>query len=278
MNTFAPARCTAFSTGRGKRTAAAGAISLRRFIKTGLIFVPGTALAPPSLSFYGKSKGGNGLLNGLLGYWKFDEASGNAIDATGNGWTGTIQGSYAATTGKINNGRLETVAENQGFSVSASIDNRSNTSPFTVTCWFSNAGASGGGQAIIGEWDATHTDWVLSNNLTGEQCHFASKDNTGTLTTTSSTALTITTFMFLVFGYDGTNIFFSVNNGTLATAAVNNVRRAETVLALGNYSNFNAGWPGVLDEVGYWNRALGATDRTNLYNGGNGLAFPNFTN
>src|SRR5437667_4898872 len=35
---------------------------------------------------------GNGLLAGLLGYWKMTENNVNRVDATGNGWTATKTG------------------------------------------------------------------------------------------------------------------------------------------------------------------------------------------
>lgn len=44
---------------------------------------------------------GNGLLNNLLAFWQFDEASGNALDASGNGQTLTVSGGPGSGTGVV---------------------------------------------------------------------------------------------------------------------------------------------------------------------------------
>lgn len=44
---------------------------------------------------------GNGLLNNLLAFWEFDEASGNALDSSGNGHTLTATGTPGSGTGVV---------------------------------------------------------------------------------------------------------------------------------------------------------------------------------
>ncbi|MFA6005573.1 MAG: DUF2341 domain-containing protein [Patescibacteria group bacterium] len=57
-----------------------------------------------AVSLGSNSQGGINLTNGLVGYWKMDESSGNVADASGNSMTGTVTGTTAVS-GKFGNAR-----------------------------------------------------------------------------------------------------------------------------------------------------------------------------
>ena len=59
------------------------------------------------------------LTNNLTAYWKFDEFSGNASDATGNGYTLTNNNSVSFSTGKLNNAAVFASANSKNFSKSS---------------------------------------------------------------------------------------------------------------------------------------------------------------
>jgi len=66
------------------------------------------------------------MTEGLAGYWKMDESSGNAVDSSGNGNTGTVTGSPTQVSGKA------------GWS-----KNLANTAGGTATDYFHNASMTG---------------------------------------------------------------------------------------------------------------------------------------
>lgn len=221
---------------------------------------------------------GNGLLIGLVAYWKFDENGGPAFaDATGNGWTGTGQGGIPTTlVGKINNAIVLQNSGTQGVSVSLNIDTRLSNTPFSVSLWFNNQDVGATSKAMIGEW-GTRNDYVVFNNA-AQLATFRASDDAGVTTDVVSATITPGSYVHVVFGFDGANIFIYTNNGSLATTAKAAVRRGGGVFAIGNYQSFTLGWIGNIDEVGYYNRTLSASDVAQLYNGGAALPFSSFTN
>jgi hypothetical protein len=74
----------------------------------------------------------------------------------------------------------------------------------------------------------------------------------------------------------GNTINIQVNNGTADSAAHNlGVFYGTAPFAIGARDAAAADyWDGLIDEVGFWKRVLTADERTTLYNGGNGLAYP----
>jgi hypothetical protein len=219
----------------------------------------------------------NGLLNGLLAYWKLDEAGTPATyaDATGNGWIGTNNGSIAQVAGKINNG-AQINSNSKGITVNGAIDTRASNTPFFVSLWFFNNGASSPGQAIGGEWN-TRDDYILFTADGTQAVTFEANDDSGTSTSVVSPPIVTPAWSHIVFGFDGLNIYLYINAGAPFTAAKTAVRRGGGSFVLGNYQTITFNWPGIFDEVAYYNRTLSATDVANLYNSGNALAFGNFT-
>lgn len=260
----------------------------RRFLRgfalsAGGLFVPRIVRAAPSLSFFGKSKGGsNGLLNGLLGYWSLDEAGTPATfaDATGNGWTGSNHGSITTVAGLIGNcANFPSAFHSQGISVSGAIDNRASSTPFTVGMHIVDLGNGTSGCALIGEW-GTRNDWVIFAATGGNDATLRASDDSGTTTDVQINPVPCcgVAWATLVFGFDGSQIFISLNDAAPVTASKSAVRRNGGNFVIGNYQSFSCGWGCRIDEVGYWNRALSAAERTSYHNGGAGLPFSSYTN
>jgi concanavalin A-like lectin/glucanase superfamily protein len=221
----------------------------------------------------------NRLLNGLVGYWKLDEPthSTSFADATGNGWTGTNHNQITAVTGIINNGQSA-----DPITVSSSIDTRTSNTPFSLSFWFNDGGAGGNGSAMIGEW-GTRNDWVIFASG-GETPTFRASDDSGTTSDATGAiplpccTLVQANWSHIVIKFDGSFIYIIINNGTVVKTAKTAVRRGGGTLTFLNYQTFSSGWPGNIDEIGYYNRALSSIDITALYNSGNALPFSAFTN
>ncbi|NTW32339.1 MAG: hypothetical protein HGB12_06905, partial [Bacteroidetes bacterium] len=203
----------------------------------------------------------------LAAYWKFDESSGNAIDATGNGNTGTIS-NVTYTSGKINNAAT---ASNGGIS-NASCSWGAGKAGGTVSFWFNLAGFVSGAvdQMVNAGWTDygircfTH-DWVSPANALffdglGWSYNAGYAPSTGI-------------WYHIVLTSNGTNAKIYINGSLVTTQTISG--------SSSSASNFifmkdAGGSPmnGRLDEVGIWTRELSSTEVTTLYNSGNALQYP----
>lgn len=222
----------------------------------------------------------NGLLTGLVAYWKFDEAGSPATFADAvNGFTGTNNNGIIANgaTGKINNG-IFIQNNNQGVTVSNTLDLRASATPFSVALWFQIQGIQAGG-AMIGEWGATRNDFVLFCSSAPLQSiiSFVASDDAAVTTQIDGPQIGLFAWTYFVFGFDGSKIFMYINAGAPITAAKAAVRRGGGSFIIGNYQGLTLPVPGYIDEVAYYNRALSAAEVSLLYNGGAGLPLSSFS-
>lgn len=211
------------------------------------------------------------LLTSISAYYKLDESSGDAADATGNGKTLTNTGTLGYTTGKINNGanfdgtatKHLKVNDNLGLtSTSSSSVNfwvKYTTNTGYIIDWFTQSGAQ---RRYIIYFDGTnHFRTYFSNN-----------DNPAIGPALSSG----TWYMATLTISSGSSAIFYVNATSYGSPG-------SMSSAGGAVDRFSIGGAGdsdgapcncVLDEVGVWAQALSAGDITSLYNGGAGFQYP----
>jgi len=82
-------------------------------------YIKGSTLGETSASFGLNDQ--SYLSDGLVGYWKMDESSGDASDSSGNGYTLTNNGTTAFTTGKFGNGSEHVPASTQYLSTASTV-------------------------------------------------------------------------------------------------------------------------------------------------------------
>ena len=217
------------------------------------------------------------LTDSLVAYWKMDEASGSAIDAVDGTSTLTDNNSVGAAAGKINNGRAFTATSNHFFSHADSTDLSTGDISFEFTMWVKLT-TEPGTMGILGQWttgdlgylvyyNADRFNWILGNG----------GSNFGNITADTFGALSTGTWYFIDVWYDSgantTNIRINDSaqdtSGTLGTAPGDS--SADFRIGQNDNSNY---FDGVIDEVGFWKRLLTTEERTQLYNGGAGLAYP----
>ncbi len=171
------------------------------------------------------------LSNGLVGYWKTDESSGNAADSSGNSLTLTNNATVTYTAGKFANAGTFVAASSQYLSTATTI-----SSVKTVSFWTNNA--------------STTDEYI---NLTS-----------GAYITSSSGTVSAT-------GFSSPSIYVNgVLNGTLTASVWNHVvittdtgidaNAFEVGRANSAYNN------GKVDEVRTYNRALTSAEVSQLYN------------
>jgi len=122
--------------------------------------------ATPSDRGGAASFGGNlsdtALSNGLVGYWKFDETSGDAADSSGLNQTLTNNNSTPFTAGKFGNAADFTPASSHVFTID---DNASLslTQYFTLSAWINpDATTASTHFDIAGKWDSTSQTYLLA--------------------------------------------------------------------------------------------------------------------
>lgn len=76
------------------------------------------------------------LTNGLVGWWKMDESSGNPVDSSGNGNTLTNNGTATFSTGKFGNAGVTAQTGSKYFSIASGSQTGLAVSQFTLSAWF----------------------------------------------------------------------------------------------------------------------------------------------
>ncbi|HWB59872.1 MAG TPA: LamG-like jellyroll fold domain-containing protein, partial [Chthoniobacteraceae bacterium] len=203
--------------------------------------------------------------SGLVAYWPMDETTGNTVnDATGNGNTGTIEGEALLQAGLINNG-----VNFHGTGQAASNVTVSNTSTmqftasqsFTISAWVNPSALRGSEETIIsksrdqgnyyGIWINASNQWVF-------------RGPAGDIVGPTATQDTWTHVAAVQDGAAGTRTLYV--DGTVAATGtaqagdgVGNLWMAQQNIT-GTFESF----PGTIDEVRVYNRALAATEIPDL--------------
>lgn len=218
------------------------------------------------------------LLTSLISYYKLDEASGDATDSNGSN-TLTDNNSVGTSTGKINGARsfVRTSSKYLAHTDNASLS--FGDEDFTVAGW-ANRSSSGNTLVVIGKWQSAgnQLSFVLGYDTANTKFFWiVSRDGTNftSVYANSFGGTSTSTWYYLVAWHDSVNnvIGISVNDTSDTSAYSLGVFDSTADFRIGADQN-GAYWDGLIDEVGVWRRVLTSTERTSLYNSGNGLAYP----
>lgn len=225
------------------------------------------------------------LIDSLVSYWKLDEASGNALDAHGSNDLTETSGTIDAATGKVGGARDFEVGDTEFFAHADNADLSTGDIDFTWSAWV-RLESTGANRVVFAKWDFTgQREYALFYNNAADRFEFDVSSNgqgSGATAVRADTlgAPSLATWYHLVGWHDSVNnqIGICANAGTADVAAHSTgVRDGSAGFALGSFLATGAGdshWDGLIDEVGFWKRVLTSTERTALYNSGNGLAYP----
>jgi len=225
------------------------------------------------------------LTDNLVSYWKMDEASGNALDAHGsNTLTENGTGGIASTTGKISNARDFEVADGDYFSLADNADLSTGDIDWTIAAWVQiESKGSGDDREIASKGDTDSFEYAFDFSFADDRfrlrvCSGASFANLTTVLANNFGSPSTATWYHVVCWHDSVNnvIGISVNAGTANTTAYSAGTFDSTKqFRIGAYNGFGGiYWDGLIDEFGFWKRVLTSGERTSLYNGGSGLAYP----
>ncbi len=212
------------------------------------------------------------LLDGLVGYWPFDEGSGKtARDASGNGNNGTLDNGPKWVTGadaKIGTGAI--LFDGADDLVSIGSFDASGGSGITIACWFnaSNLDTPGNDPRMVSKamGGANEDHWfMLSSSREGgiKILRFRLKTDdgiTGEKKALPTGIIELNVWIHVAVTWDGSTMMLykdGVEVGTLAK--VGNLAIDPAVeMAIGNQPDGaeNRPFDGIIDDVAIWNRAL----------------------
>lgn len=216
---------------------------------------------------------------GLLAYYKLDDASGSSVaDATGNGNTGTWNGTLGSQwgTGLINGDGVLNGTNNfidLGHPFLAQLQGASG---FSVSLWVNPTSTNGtyilAGTSLPGSSSTGFCILAFGGEIYTEAANGSTSSTPGVPGITSGWNHCVLTF-----------------NNTTVTPYLNGTAGTPTALSgggpvgdpgsaytvqIGNAHSYAYFTAGSIDEVGFWNRALTPQEIAALYNGGIGIQFP----
>jgi len=226
------------------------------------------------------------LTNSLQAYWKLDEASGSRADSHGSN-TLTDNNTVTQAAGKIGNAAQFTRANSEYLSIADNAALSTGNIDFTVAAWVYLDSKPAGDFLYIATKSST-VGPVVEFNLyynvaTVDRFVFEIFNNPPSISRVATAnnfgAASLGAWYHVVGWHDSVNdlVGISVNAGTANTTATSGTAPGDTAGAfeLGRYGALASRYHnGRIDEVGFWKRVLTADERTALYNGGAGLAYP----
>ncbi len=232
------------------------------------------------------------LSNGLVGYWKMDEASwngttGEVIDSSGNGnngqakQTGTGNGIPTTATGEFGNGgsftgdgAYPTDTNGQYVQVTSSDSLNTPTSQVTLSAWVNLTSAPSSKAGILtkgtiaGGYSGSQYELRVESDKTVTLSLSNGVDTKQNLTTTSTLPLSTWTHIVATFNNGVSNIYFNgVNQAGTLTGSISTIATSSSDVYIGEDGyNGRYGFTGLMDEIRIYNRALSPSEVSNLYN------------
>lgn len=196
------------------------------------------------------------LSDGLVGYWKMDESSGNLTDSSGNGYTGTVTGTTVVA-GEFGNGRRFNGSSDLVNIGSQTNLNFSSSTAWTTSLWIKPATQICGAYCrVISRGSDT---FEIELNGVGVLDFYSPSTNRVTLFTP-----TVDVWVHLTFVATGKTIYVYRNGVQIYSAAWSGSNTG--ALYFGRRASGGEFSAVSMDEVRIYNRALSSTDVTALYN------------
>lgn len=221
----------------------------------------------------------------LISWWKFDEASGDAVDSHGSNTLTETSGTIASVAGKVGNGRQTVIADSEYFGIADNASLSFADEDMTLGFWWKPDSLPASVQYLFGKWlvSAGEREWVvgIDNGVDQYSVMFrASAD--GSTTTNVLSAITMSTgnWYFIIAWHDKTanTINISVNNEAPVNQAYSSGLKDRTGQFRIGCSASSTGYvSATFDEAFIYRRLLTADEREWLWNSGNGRTYNDLT-
>ena len=228
----------------------------------------------PRLYFQPRRRNVSPLLTSLVAHWRLDEASGVRSDSHGANHL-TDNNTVGQDTGKLGSAAWFVATNEESLSIADNAALSMGDLDFTIAGWVYFTTLAFGG--VLGKWSpGPIQEYLLYFDGTNLRFH-VSANGSSNVFITNSHAISAGTWYFFVAWHDSVanTINLSINNNTPATLShAAGVFNGAATFSLDRNEEGLAWLNGRLDSVSIWKRVLTPTERTQLYNAGNGLDYP----
>jgi hypothetical protein len=224
------------------------------------------------------------LTDSLVASFELDEASGNAIDSVGSNdlteTSGTI--GAAAGPGGVGGSRDFEAGETEYFTIDDNADLSMGDIDFTVEAWVNLETTPGTEMVILNHWGGLARGYALvvsSASLFVWRVGSGAGATRGTATATTFGSPSTGAWHQVIASHDAAanEVAITVNAGTPEAAATTGAAgESNLAFRIGATTNNQDYFDGKIAKVRLWKRVLTSGERTQLYNGGDGLAYADF--
>ncbi|MBI2617827.1 DUF2341 domain-containing protein [Candidatus Gottesmanbacteria bacterium] len=218
------------------------------------------------------------LTQGLVGYWKFDESSGDASDSSGNATTLTNTNSATYTAGKYYKAGTAASSTDACFSAASNSYLASGgNKDYTISFWSVRTANPASDRFVAAKSDkgtngSTSWEWYfVENNLSGPGFVVSPDGTLASVSSVGTNTITLNTWFFTVAWYDSKagTINIQYDNGpvqsTAFTSGIYNGTNNFTVGCIQNVSSVMRAIDGKVDEFRIYKRVLSPSERAYLY-------------
>lgn len=209
------------------------------------------------------------LLSGLVSYWPLDDTRDTQHDVIGTNHLSDAQFNCLRP-GKMG---FAQAFEFEAPAVGVSSPGGMNTRDWTIAGWFM---PTAGGSPTINAQAAEGQDGTLEvsvGNASGLSVRVYDAANVAYEVFTPPGSVQEGRWQFVAITKQGSSLGIQINGNAPVTGIVPACGAAFTSFNLGADSSATADRPGI-DELGFWRRALSASEIATLYNKGSGVAYP----
>jgi hypothetical protein len=226
------------------------------------------------------------LTDNLVSYWKLDESSGDAADSVGDNDL-TNNGTVTYSSGVINNGAALASSSSQNLIVSDPLI--AVNSDVSYSFWVKHTTVPGNGE--IQQWmiheingdNDIYQSLMLQKTVGGIQQIQIYIDGTSAIEDYYNSSIATDTWYHIVLTIDyASGYVLYINGSSVKTGSAPAYGSGDTLtsrFSLGvcwflDGNNYGRYFNGMMDEVGIWSRVLTSDEVVELYNSGDGLAYP----
>ncbi|WP_158401949.1 LamG-like jellyroll fold domain-containing protein [Celeribacter indicus] len=206
---------------------------------------------------------------GLVSHWAFDEGEGATAEDSVSGNNGTLNGGPVWVPKGVHGGAL--LFDGVDDYVEVANESAFDSGPFSISLWHTTNAMTVSGHALLAKRDASNNGYSITRNGNGNGLAYRLDGTSNPYRLADTTTLNDDGWQHVVLVYDGTSFSGIYNNGVMdntntdpSTGALTQNNNA--LLIGGNTAGTATFWPGMIDEVRFYNRALTEAEIQVLFN------------